>query len=504
MKRRLGLLLAVTACVMLLGGCVEWSSVLVSQNAAGTDSGNDTSFGPSFSPDGSRIVFRSAASDLVATDTNGASDIFLRDLATGTTTLVSTNAAGSDSGNSWSSDPVFSPDGSKIVFTSAASDLGPGDLNGMADIYVRDLTTGATTFVSKTPTGGSGNGASTAPVLSADGNLVAFYSAASDLGPVDSNAAIDVYVADLHTGLASLVSVGVTGTDSGNGPSGGGAYHDPRVAFSPDSTRVAFTSTATDLVSVDSNGANDVFVRDLVTGVTSLVSVDATGTDSGDGYSVFPVFSPDSTRIAFTSAATDLGPVNPSTTQDIYIRDLTSGVTSLVGTAAPCSTFDFGASEYPTFSPDGTAIAFSSRSSLAAPDSNDSCDSYLRDLTSSTTELLSINSDGTNGGNAWSYHPRFSPDGTMVAIFSYANNLVCADVDGGESDVFVRDVTVDVTTLVSASASGGCTAGGSSSDPNFSPDSKQIAFTSAASDLGATDTNSNLDIYVATATPPSD
>ena len=499
--RRLRLGVVAAGCAVLLGGCVKWESVLVSQNAAGTDSGNDTSLGPSFSPDGSKVVFMSVASDLVATDTNGARDIFVRDLTAGTTTLVSVNAAGSDSASSWSADPVFSPDGSKIAFTSAGSDLGPTDLNGATDVYIRDLATGTTTLVSKTVGGDSANGASSRPVFSGDGNRIAFYSAASDLGPVDSNEEVDAYIADLRDSQATLVSANNTGTDSGNGPSGGGAYFDPRVTFSPDSTRIAFTSAASDLVATDTNGANDVFVRDLTTATTSLVSVNGTGTDSGNAYSVFPAFSPDSTKIAFTSTASDLGPTNPSISPDIYLRDLTSGVTNLVGADAPCS--GNGVAEYPSFSPDGSLIAFSSRAHLAAPDTNTMCDVYLHNFTGATTELVSVNVGGTNGGDSHTYHPRFSPDGNMVALFSHATNLVRNDANNTESDIFVRDIGLDVTTIASAKAGGAGTANGFSSDPQFSPDSKQIAFTTAGSDLGATDTNSNLDIYVATATPLS-
>jgi Tol biopolymer transport system component len=363
-------------------------------------------------------------------------------------------------------------------------------------------------LISKAASGGSANGDSFAPVFSPDGTELAFYSTASDLGPTDTNNDTDIYVTDLHIGQTSLVSVNDTGTDSANAASGRDVigdtpFFDPKVTFSPDSTQIAFSSAASDLVPADSNGSTDVFVRDLASATTTLVSVNGSGTDSGNGYSVFPVFSPDGTKVAFTSAASDLGPTNSQATQDIYLRDLTTGVTEIVAPNAPCSVFDFGASEYPSISPDGTMIAFSSQGRLAAPDTNHACDVYVRPMTGQAPHLVSVNADGTNGGDQWSYHPLFSPDSKMVAIYSYATNLVRNDGNKTESDIFVRDLTVNVTTIASANAAHTGTANGSSSDPHFSPDSQKIAFTSAAHDIDTKDTSGDLNVYVATAMPLS-
>ncbi len=143
---------------------------LVSINQAGTGSGNGVSFNPVFSTDGRFVAFSSGASDLVANDTNGTEDVFVRDLQTGTTTLVSINRTGTGS-NGGSSDPVISADDRFVAFLSDASDLVANDTNNTTDMFVRDLQTGTTTLVSVNRAGTGGNGVSSDPVISADGPL---------------------------------------------------------------------------------------------------------------------------------------------------------------------------------------------------------------------------------------------------------------------------------------------------------------------------------------------
>src|SRR5262249_31356906 len=171
---------------------------LVSINRTGTSSGNSLSAGnPVLSADGRFVAFGSLASDLVTTDTNGRGDVFVRDLQTGTTILVSVNRTGTDSGNSDSSSVyVLSADGQVVAFFSEASDLVANDTNGSQDVFVRDLQKGTTTLVSVnragTDSGNSGSFGSLA--LSADGGFVAFISDASDLVATDTNGVTNVFV----------------------------------------------------------------------------------------------------------------------------------------------------------------------------------------------------------------------------------------------------------------------------------------------------------------------
>src|SRR5262249_35873438 len=179
--------------------------------ADGVGSGNSEK--PVFSPDGSKIAFISYASGFGATDTNDQPDVYLADLGTGKVSLVSVNQAGTDAGARGATGPVFDPTGTKILFTSGSDDLVAGDSNGATDVFVRDLVAGTTTLVSATPAGTAGNLSSSSPLVGPDGPQVAFASAASNLVPgvVDDNGGYDVFVRDLGTGTTSLESAGPDG-----------------------------------------------------------------------------------------------------------------------------------------------------------------------------------------------------------------------------------------------------------------------------------------------------
>jgi len=144
-----------------LGGCatpVRWQSTLVTRNAAGTNGGNGASTSPTIGADGTKIAFVSEARNFGLPDTNGVSDVFVHDTTTGTTTLVSVNRLGTNSGNGPSRDPIISADGTKVAFLSFATNLHPLPLTGDRWICVRDLTTGTTTVATINADGSFGRG----------------------------------------------------------------------------------------------------------------------------------------------------------------------------------------------------------------------------------------------------------------------------------------------------------------------------------------------------------
>jgi len=291
---------------------------LVSSGANGQ--GNNDSFNPVFSPDGTKVAFYSLASNLVPGDTNETYDIFVKDLNSGAVTLVSSGASGP--GNNGSASPVFSPDGTKMAFYSSASNLVPGTNEGVADVFVKDLNSGAVTLVSSGASG-PGNNASFNPVFSPDGTKVAFYSSASNLVPGDTNGADDIFVKDLNSGAVTLVSSGTNGL---------GDSYSAGPVFSPDGTKVAFYSSASNLVPGDTNETYDIFVKDLNSGAITLVSSGANGL--GNSYSLSPVFSPDGTKVAFYSSASNLVPGDTNEALDVFVKDLNSGTMLTGGTGS--------------------------------------------------------------------------------------------------------------------------------------------------------------------------
>lgn len=207
---------------------------------------------PSLSFDGRYIAFTSSAADLVAGDTNGSADVFVRDMQLAVTTRVSLDSLGGE-GNGDSLSPSLSFDGRFVAFASAATNLVPGDLNGHADIFVHDNLTGTTVLASVDANGVQADADCLAPAISADGRFVTFHSVATTLAPGDANHADDVFVRDLLRGTTERVSVALAG--DADGPS-------DKPSISADGRLVAFRSYASNLVAGDTNGTYDVFVRD--------------------------------------------------------------------------------------------------------------------------------------------------------------------------------------------------------------------------------------------------
>ena len=275
----------------------------------------------------SKIVFQSSDDNLVVGDTNGVPDLFVKDLVTGVITRISTDALGNQANGS-SGGAKLSDDGKKVLFSSYASNLVPDDTNNVSDLFLKDLVTGSITRVST-----SSNGAQIAPYtlnslgssfsLSADGSKVAFSSGANNLVLNDTNDQIDLFVKDLVTGIIKQVS-----TDS-NGIQGNG-YSDG-VMLSDDGTKIVFHSHANNLVINDTNNAVDIFMKDLSTGVLTLVSTNRNG-EQANYQSFNSVLSADGTKVAFQSLANNLVDNDTNGLFDIFVKDLVSGIVTHVTT----------------------------------------------------------------------------------------------------------------------------------------------------------------------------
>jgi Tol biopolymer transport system component len=282
----------------------------VSVSAAGQE-GQGSSHGPALSGDGRYIAFWSNAANLVGSDGNGASDVFLRDQQLGTVERVSVDTAGQDADGA-SRNPSLAYGGRYVAFESQAGDLVANDGSSISDVFVRDRDTGTTVRASLSVAGEAGNDHSYQPALSADGRFLVFHSQATNLVYGDENDASDVFFFTLPAGPLERVSV------TSDGEEGDAASNYP--AVSGDGRYIAFSSYAENLADGELFNNLDVYVRDRWTGTTERASVDSAGQEP-NGVSVSPALSADGRFVAFDSSASNLVEGDTNGRIDVFLRD---------------------------------------------------------------------------------------------------------------------------------------------------------------------------------------
>jgi Tol biopolymer transport system component len=300
---------------------------LVSATAAGVE-GNGDSWAPAISADGLAVAFESTASNLVAGDTNGVSDIFgwsAQDPAGGVERLsVGPNGVQADAA---SYEPTVSGDGRVVAFSSGASNLTPG-VSGIntINVYRRDVIAGTNTLISANGAG-TGVGGSK-PALSEDGQRLAFYSFASNITAGDGNGLWDIFVYDHSNGTRTRVSLTNGGGERNQGTESASRVVAP--AISGDGRYVAYSTTASNMVAGDTNGMQDVFVVDTQTGAVVRASVSSAGVqgnaDSPVGQGERVALSYDGTWVAFSTNATTLG----SLAGNVLMHNRVTGETRVV------------------------------------------------------------------------------------------------------------------------------------------------------------------------------
>ena len=387
---------------------------------------------PAMTPDGRFFAFITDHA-LVATDTNASWDVYRFDRSTGQYLQVSVATGGAQASNGFSLETVdISDDGNRIVFDSGATNLVAGDTNGVDDVFMHQVDTGTTTRLNVGPLGLEDRDAATFPSISGDGRFVTFDSDSITLAPGSSTGSQQVYVRDIEAGEISLASSG-TGGVGGNGNSGW-SY------LSRTGRYVTFWSAASNLVGGDTNAVVDVFIRDLMEGITERVTVDSLEQQSSGGCITPSAVTPDGRFVAFGSCATNLVVGDTNNKVDIFVRDRVLGETSRVsvqtgGAQAQPSTTQFDGL---SISDDGDSVAFASYDSDLIPsDSNGASDVFVHDRSSVTTTRVSELADGV-GGNAASTDPVLSGDGRYVAFSSRAGNFAPGD-DGVSFDLFLVD-----------------------------------------------------------------
>jgi Tol biopolymer transport system component len=379
--------------------------------------------------------------------------------------------------------PAVSAGGRFVAFHSAASNLAPGDTNRKWDVYVYDRATNSVTRVSVRSDGGQANGGSVFPSISANGRFVAFRSVASNLVPGDTNRRMDAFVYDRQTGKLRRASIGTRGRQ---------ANRDIKTLDLSQNGRVAiFSTSASTLVRGDTNGRMDVFARNLVTNRTTRLSISNFNRQPNND-TVAATVSANGRYVGFRSLASNLVSGDTNGIDDVFVFDRRFNRTTRVN-VTPSGAEVFGISLRPTLSANGRVVVFRSGApNLVSGDTNGQIDVFVRDLAARRTARVSVSTSGRQG-NGRSYRPTISGNGRYVVFASAASTLVSSDTNR-VPDVFRHDRRTRTTTRVSITASGR-QAIGCSISPKTNGNGRVVAFTASARNLVPGDTNRVADVF---------
>ena len=469
----------------MLTGAID----VVSSSATGTPAVNGAIY-PMVSQDGRFVAFSSSDRQLVPGDSNNVSDIFLKDMVTGSITLASVTATGGQ-GNAQSNYSYLSNNGMFIAFMSSASNFDPADSNTSEDVYFKNLITGELRVVSVNNSGVVSNGFSEAPFVSDDGQKVVFSSVGTNLVNDDGNGDMDVFLRDLIDGTTQLVSRTAAGIPADRGGRWG--------ALDPTGRYVSFLSISNDLVPGDNNqGLSDIFIKDLQTGEVSILTTDPSGNPASEVtdqlYSPVPSWSQDGRYLVFHHYSNLVDPYQA--TSSIYRKDMMTGDIELASTRLDMLPNFTGSSDSneAAINADGQFVAFSSNANnLTLNDTNTFQDIFIMNRQLGLNELVSVTPDGI-AANGTSNSPSLSRDARFVAFVSQATNLVANDTNNSH-DIFVKDRS-NGSVMRANTLPNGQVSNGSAGLPFLSGDGSRMAFASNAFDLYAGDNNSQSDVFV--------
>ncbi|MFO1477058.1 MAG: hypothetical protein U1F98_10455 [Verrucomicrobiota bacterium] len=454
------------------------------------------------------VLFQSTGLDLIPGNTNKrSSQIFVRDMANQSNTLVSVAMDGAP-GNRDSSDPVMTPDGRFVAFSSRAYDLTPGNTNYMEWIYLRDLQTATTTWLTPGVYAGTGTGQyARRPLISCDGRWVAFFSNQQGIVPgVPTNSAGEIFVYDRILGTTTWASAAAASivwsnfvANPTNAPPDSLATCSYHACLSDDGRRLVFKAGDTDL-----NGNAVILRYDLVAGTTEVVTTNAIpGTsDQDDPYG--PEMSADGRYIAYackegTNAAALTSTMSFFTS--LHVLDEWTSTDTIIGDPGTAGIIS-STSKRPVFSPgEGRFVAFlSDASGLVNNPIAPGFHLYLRELSSGGLLLVDADTNGMGSVDQSLSTFEVSSDGSVVAFTSPDGGLVSRDFNQAV-DVFARDVLSGSTELVSSRDPGLALATAdalnSISFSAISADGRWAAFTSTSTGLAANVEPDLENVYVA-------
>ncbi|UDQ91303.1 VCBS domain-containing protein [Xanthobacter autotrophicus] len=323
-----------------------------------------------FSPDGQKIAFVSTASNVVAGDTNGGSDVFIKDFNTGTVTRVSTDSRGKQISGS-NGDPVFSSDGTKMLFVAGVQNL-PGDTDS-SGLYVKDLKTGIATQIAINEANPSHATRGFNADFSPDGTKLVFVAWGDQSGPKFGGDSQCIYIKDLNSGDVTYVTAA--------------SAHQVLPVFSPDGTKIAFVSSESSVVPGGEIWGTHLYLKDVQTGeITCVSSPDGVLPNDGSVGDSFS-FSSDGTKIVFSSSESTL-PGNTGGVSNIFVADLQTGAITRIAPEAN------GASSDPVFTPDGAHVIFTSdATNLVANDVNNASDVFMAPIPATSVTSATLTED---------------------------------------------------------------------------------------------------------------
>jgi Tol biopolymer transport system component len=423
-----GVAIFATLVVVCGSGARAETTECVSVASDGTP-GNATSQRPAVSGDGHCVAFESLATNLAPGITNGKSQVFVRKRQTGQTICVSVALDGSQ-GNNDSDTAAISGDGRFVAFHSVATNLIPGGTSGIKQVYVHDCVTGSNILVSVASGGGGGNGPSLNATITADGRYVSFNSGATDLVPGVTNGKSQVYIYDIIDNQMICASLAAGGIQ-GNG--------DSYIAYiSADGSTIAFISTAQNLGTA-SGGQQLVYVRDLVAGTNTCVSFAPDGKTLANAACGTSSISADGRYVGFDSNASNLVTGDSNGHQDCFVRDRQMGTTTRISVSSSGAQGNSN-SDSPQLRADGRFVVFESdASNLVSGDSNGQTDVFLRDLRTGQTARVSLSASGGQLNDfSWDGLSSISADGSVIAFHTDSSNVVPGIGAGNPGHVYVR------------------------------------------------------------------
>lgn len=386
----------------------------------------------SVSADGTKVIFSAEVGiNQFGSTVFGA---FVRDLSNGSTTRLDVNANGQTSNSTQNVAESISSDGRHVVYTSAGTNLDPADTDGNPDIYLYDTQLLTRTLISKNASNIKSNGPNIAPTLSTDGRYVTFASTATNYVSGVTNSFQNIYTKDLISGSVTRVSLSTGGAEPDND------------SFTPsnsnDGRYVTFGSRATNLVINDTNGVQDVFLRDTQLGTTVKISNGSLGENPQSNIMSGRAMSGDGRYIVFASEASNVVPGDLNSKQDVFMFDRDTTIITMLSGSGENQANNHNSNA--TITNDGSAVAFTSTATNLVPGHTGLYSDVLR--WRKATNTLDVISTGSAGepANDHSGLAGLSSDGHHVIFNSGASNFAQGDTNNS-FDVFIKSLQIDFT-----------------------------------------------------------